>query len=57
MEDDNKNLISLEYNKIVNLLEKYCKTYIGRKKLFNMKPHAILLKPNSGLSLRFFDKP
>ena len=38
MEDDNKNLISLEYNKIVNLLEKYCKTYIGRKKLFNMKP-------------------
>ena len=29
MEDDNKNLISLEYNKIVNLLEKYCKTYIG----------------------------
>lgn len=44
MEDDNKNLISLEYNKIVNLLEKYCKTYIGRKKLFNMKPSFFLRK-------------
>lgn len=26
------------------------------RKLFNMKPQPVLLKPNSGLSLRFFDK-
>lgn len=34
----NKELIQLEYNKIINILEKYCKTYIGRKKLYNMAP-------------------
>lgn len=34
----NKDLFQLEYNKVINLLEKYCKTYIGRKKLFETTP-------------------
>ena len=33
-----KELIQLEYNKIINSLENYCKTYIGKKKLFKMSP-------------------
>lgn len=33
-----KELLQLEYNKIINSLEKYCKTYIGKKKLFEMTP-------------------
>lgn len=37
-ENMNKQLIQLEYDKIISLLEKYCKTYIGKKKLSSMLP-------------------
>lgn len=33
-----KGLTQLEYNKIIDLLANYCKTYIGRKKLYSMLP-------------------
>lgn len=34
----NKTLLKLEYNKIIDLLCKYCKTYIGKEKCLNLKP-------------------
>lgn len=40
MENTNnlKELNSLEYNKVTNLIKSYCKTYIGKKKLLDMAP-------------------
>lgn len=34
----NSNLTKLEFNKILQLLEKYCKTYIGKNKCSNILP-------------------
>ena len=34
----NKTLLKLEYNKILDLLCNYCKTYIGKEKILQLRP-------------------
>ena len=34
----NNNLLKLEYNKILDIISNYCKTYIGKKYVSELRP-------------------
>ena len=44
---DNKILINLDYFKILNILDKYSITYLGKEKVLNLKPSSNSLEINS----------